>query len=39
MLDDANREDFVRGDRGETMTRGTHQVKGNEKVPRLYIIK
>ena len=25
--------------RGETMTRGTHQVKGNDKVPRLYIIK
>ncbi len=38
MLDDANWEDFVRGNRGED-DEGTHQVKGNDKVPRLYIIK
>jgi len=38
MLDDANREDFVRGNRGED-DEGAHQVKGNDKVPRLYIIK
>lgn len=30
MLDDANWEDFVRGNRGERMTKG--QIKRNDKV-------
>ena len=39
MSDDANREDFKRTQLGREDDEGTHHVRGNDKVPRLYIIK
>ena len=35
MLDDANREDFVRGNRGERMTKG--QIKRKEMIRSTFI--